>query len=177
MLRVRWPGPPGRKPSDRKRMAKESGTNFCTGHFAPPEPDFGAELWETNFGRPNFGPEFLGRTVFPAKEAPGKFTLGKFHLPKITSQNSSSKNAPLEGHLADKEQKLAHGQKFSREAVGTWLVGATRLVVFPCPNRSFEKATSWTPSRAGTPCPLPLPKEVQEGGRSWPERGFRLEGG
>ena len=33
----------------------------CTGDFAPPEPEFRAESWETNFGRPNFGPEVLGR--------------------------------------------------------------------------------------------------------------------
>ena len=38
-----------------------SGTNFCTGDFAPPKPEFGPEFWEANFGRPNFGPEFLGR--------------------------------------------------------------------------------------------------------------------
>ena len=29
--------------------------------FAPPEPESRAEFWETIFGRPNFGPEFLGR--------------------------------------------------------------------------------------------------------------------
>ena len=27
----------------------------------PPEAEFRAQFWETNFGRPNFGPEFLGR--------------------------------------------------------------------------------------------------------------------
>ena len=30
--------------------------------FAPPEPEFGTEFCETNFGRPNFGPEFLRRS-------------------------------------------------------------------------------------------------------------------
>ena len=38
-----------------------SGTKVCTGDFAPPEPEFWPEFGETNFGRPNFGPEFLGR--------------------------------------------------------------------------------------------------------------------
>ena len=38
-------------------------SKVCTGDFAPPEPEFGAEFWETNFGRPNFGPEFLGRII------------------------------------------------------------------------------------------------------------------
>ena len=54
-----------------------SGTNFCTRDFAFPGPEFRAEL-ETNFGRPNFGPEFLGRffdsvCFFPAKLAPKEF--------------------------------------------------------------------------------------------------------
>ena len=35
-----------------------SETKVCTGDFAPPEPEFRAEFWETNFGPPNFGPEF-----------------------------------------------------------------------------------------------------------------------
>ena len=38
-----------------------SETKVCTGDFAPPEPEFRPEFCETNFGRPNFGPEFLGR--------------------------------------------------------------------------------------------------------------------
>ena len=38
-----------------------SGTKFCTGDIAPTKPDFVSEFWETHFGRPNFGPEFLGR--------------------------------------------------------------------------------------------------------------------
>ena len=42
-------------------FGNKSGTNVCTGDFAPLEPGFRAEFWETNFGRPNFGPEFLGR--------------------------------------------------------------------------------------------------------------------
>ena len=71
----------------------KSGTNFCTGDFAPPKPEFGAEFWETNFGRPNFGPEFLGRIFwlcfFQQKRPPEKFTLEKF-----TFQNSPSKIQP-----------------------------------------------------------------------------------
>ena len=70
-----------------------SGTNFCTGDFAPPEPEFGPEFWETNFGRPNFGPEFWGRILwsyfFQEKRPPRKFTVEKF-----TSQNSPSKIQP-----------------------------------------------------------------------------------
>ena len=45
-------------------MANAKLTNrpgFALLHSAPPEPEFGAEFCETNFGRPNFGPEFLGR--------------------------------------------------------------------------------------------------------------------
>ena len=44
------------------RNAKKVRDKFCTGDFAPPEPEFGAEFCETNFGRPTFGPEFLGRS-------------------------------------------------------------------------------------------------------------------
>ena len=28
-----------------ERSEKESGTNFRTGNFAPPKPEFGAEFW------------------------------------------------------------------------------------------------------------------------------------
>ena len=38
-----------------------SGTKVCTGDFTPPEPEFRPEFCETNFGRPKFEPEFLGR--------------------------------------------------------------------------------------------------------------------
>ena len=38
-----------------------SGTTFCTGDSARQEPEFG----ETNFERPNFGPELLGRISDP----------------------------------------------------------------------------------------------------------------
>ena len=43
------------------RLWNWSGTKVCTGDFAPPEPEFRPEFCETNFERPNFGPEFLGR--------------------------------------------------------------------------------------------------------------------
>ena len=43
-----------------KGSSKDSGTKVCTAEFAPPEPEFRAKFWETNVGRPNFGPEFLG---------------------------------------------------------------------------------------------------------------------
>ena len=70
-----------------------SGTKVCTGDFAPPEPEFRAEFRETNFGRPNFGPEFLGwifwACFFQQKRPPEKFTLEKF-----TSKNSPSKIQP-----------------------------------------------------------------------------------
>ena len=42
-----------------------SGTKVCTGDFTPPEPEFRPEFCETNFGRPNFEPEFLGRIFAP----------------------------------------------------------------------------------------------------------------
>ena len=68
-----------------------SGTNFCTGDFAPPEPEFRAEFWETNFGRPNFWPEFLGR-IFWACFIQQKRPPEKFTLPKFTFQNSTKKS-------------------------------------------------------------------------------------
>ena len=72
---------------------KFSGTKVCTGDFAPPEPEFRPEFCETNFGRPNSGPEFLGRIFWlcflQQKRPPEKFTLEKF-----TSQNSPSKIQP-----------------------------------------------------------------------------------
>ena len=37
------------------------GQSSTEGCFSPPEPEFGAEFWEANFGRLNFGVEFLGR--------------------------------------------------------------------------------------------------------------------
>ena len=42
------------------KMDMSEGTNFRRGDFAPLEPELGAEFRETNFGRPNFGAEFLG---------------------------------------------------------------------------------------------------------------------
>ena len=61
--------------------------------FAPPQPEFRPEFCETNFGRPNFGPEFLGRifdSVFSSKKRPPE----KFTLEKFTSQNALSKIQP-----------------------------------------------------------------------------------
>ena len=94
-----------RPPPTGVEIPKISGTNFRAGDFAPPEPEFRAEFWETNFGRPNFGPEFRGRIFWlcfsPAKEAPSKI-----HLQKFTFQNSTQTSgqkihiAPLQGHLA-----------------------------------------------------------------------------
>ena len=53
---------------------ESQGQMSAQGKFAPPEPEFRAEFWETNFGRPKFGPKFLGSNFltlfFPAKEAP-----------------------------------------------------------------------------------------------------------
>ena len=70
-----------------------SETKVCTGDFAPPEPEFRAEFWETNFGLPNFGPEFSSRIFWlcfsQPKRPPEKFTLEKF-----TSQNSHRKIHP-----------------------------------------------------------------------------------
>ena len=66
-----------------------------------------------------------------------------------------------------------------RRGKGSRLVGGTRVVVFPRPNRpEFEKAMSRDPLSSRDPLPLALPKEVQKGGRG-PGRkgGSRLEGG
>ena len=60
----------------------------------------------------------------------------------------------------------------SGEARGPRLVGGTRLVVFPRPNRpQFERATSRDPLSSRDPLPLALPKEVQKGGRGPGRRG------
>ena len=83
-----------------------SGINFCTGDFAPPKPEFGAEFWETNFGRPNFGSEFLGRIFSscisskrgPKRNSPSRNSPSKIHLPKFSPE--IGKNI-MQGHLAD----------------------------------------------------------------------------
>ena len=88
-----------------------SGTNFCTGDFAPPEPDFRAEFWEkkkldARILDPNSWAEFFDSVFCPAK-APRKIHPREIHLPKFTFQNSTQKSgtkfhiAPLQGHLAD----------------------------------------------------------------------------
>ena len=72
------------------RMLDVSGAIFCTGDFAPLTPEFGPEFWETNFGRPNFGPKFLGRILwsyfFQGKEAPSKIHCREIHLPKFNPE-------------------------------------------------------------------------------------------
>ena len=93
---------------------------FLLGDFAPPEPEFGAEFWGTNFGSPNFGPEFLGHIclilLFPAEEAL-KFHPQEIHLPKFTFQNSTQKSgriihiAPLQGHLVGRGVQKFVGHK------------------------------------------------------------------
>ena len=75
-------------------MQQLSETNSCTRDFAPPEPEFVADFWDTNFERPNFGPEFLGRIIFPvssSKRDPQKISLSrnsrlKIHLPKFNPE-------------------------------------------------------------------------------------------
>ena len=74
-------------------------------------PNLGPNSGKRIFGRPNFGPEFLGRILwsyfFPGKEAPSKIHRRQIHLPKFTFQDSTQKSgqkihiAPLQGHLAD----------------------------------------------------------------------------
>ena len=72
------------------RISSVSGTNLCTGDFAPLEPEFGADYWETNFGHPNLDPNswvtFFGSGFFQQKRPPDELTLEKF-----TSQNPPSK--------------------------------------------------------------------------------------
>ena len=85
---------------------------LCTGDFAPPEPEFRAEFWETNFGRPNVGPEFLGRFFWlcffiskwgplknsPLRNSPPKINLPKFN-PEIGPKNSHCTSAGPFGWL------------------------------------------------------------------------------
>ena len=92
-------------------MQRMSETKVCTGDFAPPEPEFRAEFWETNFGRPEFWTRILESKcltlLFPAKEAPSKIHPREIHLPKFTSKNSPQNSgrkihiALLQGHFAD----------------------------------------------------------------------------
>ena len=63
----------------------------------------------------------------------------------------------------------AINQVIIRKGKGSRLVGGTRLVVFPRPNRpQVEKATSRDPLSSRDPLPFPLPKEVQEVGGGVP---------
>ena len=106
-----------------------SGTKVCTGEFAPPEPEFRPEFWETNFGWPNFGPEFLGRIFwlcfFLQKRPPEKFTLEKF-----TSQNSRSKiqsrnrTKKFTLHLCRTVWLIILEMNFHRHSYGETLLGA-----------------------------------------------------
>ena len=117
MLHFSMPCPKSHGPG--KKHPKDSflsGANFCTGDFAPPEPEFSAEFWDTNFGCPNFGPEFLGRIfepVFsskrgPQKNSPSRNSPPKIHLPKNSTQKSGPKIhiAPLKVHLAELSLKI-----------------------------------------------------------------------
>ena len=99
-----------------KCLCNISGTNFSKRDFAPPEPEFRAEFWETNFGRLNFGPQFLGR-IFWFCFFQWKRPAGEFNLEKFTSQNSPFKIQPrnrakiftldlCKGHLADSLKRL-----------------------------------------------------------------------
>ena len=83
-----------------------SGTTFCTWDFAPPEPEFGAEFWETNFGRLNFGPEFLRQIFsfcFSSKRDPSENSPSRKSPSKIQPRNWATKIhiAPLQGRLAE----------------------------------------------------------------------------
>ena len=51
-----------------------SGTQVCTGDFAPPEPEFRAGFWDTNPGHPNFGHPNSNFLIlfFSTKKAPLK---------------------------------------------------------------------------------------------------------
>ena len=84
-------------------------------HLWTPEPEFGAEFYEMNFGRPNLDPnswvDFLVPFFCPAKEAPQN-SAPQIHLPKFTFQNSTQKSsksihiAPLQGRLARISQRF-----------------------------------------------------------------------
>ena len=64
---------------------------FLHRDFAPLEPESRAELWETNFGRPNFG-------IHPREIHPPKFT---FHQNLTQKSGKQIHIAPLQGHLAE----------------------------------------------------------------------------
>ena len=80
-----------------------SGTKVCTGNFALPEPESRAECWETNFGRPNFAPEFSSRFFSlcffqqkrPLKNSPPRNTPSKIQ-PRNRAKNSHCTSA---GHF------------------------------------------------------------------------------
>ena len=77
-----------------KARLENAEISFCTGDFAPPKPEFVAEFWEADFGRPNFGPEILGSNLFilffqqklPADNSPSRNSPPKIRLPKCNPE-------------------------------------------------------------------------------------------
>ena len=104
-----------------------SGTKVCTGDFAPPEPEVRAEFCETNFGRPNIGPE--------------KFTLEEF-----TSQNSPSKIKPKSGqknHIAPLQSHLADSSAASKYFTSASLEHFHRQKVTPNKNLALDRFAAY----------------------------------
>ena len=107
-----------------------------------------------------------------------------FRLPGAGGDHFHCTVEPSSGHIRCRlsiQLYFFWPPKNFRRGKGSRLVGGTRLVVFPRPNRpQFERATSRDPLSSRDALPLALPKEVQKGGRG-PGRkgggGSRLEGG
>ena len=100
----------------------------------------GLGKWETNFGRPNFGPDFLGRffvLFFPAKRPPEKSTLKKF-----TVQNSTQKSRKKYSHFTSTGpfgwHKLIWVQS-SSNGVGVFLVEGGGGVKVRCVHQFLVK--------------------------------------
>ena len=67
-----------------------SGASFRRGDFAPREPEFGVEFWDTNFLSPEFWGRILGSNFlvlcFPIKRAPSKIHPQETHCPILNHQ-------------------------------------------------------------------------------------------
>ena len=111
-----------------------SGTNVCTGDFAPLEPEFGGEFCEARI----FGSNFLIH-LFPAKRGPPppKIHPPEVHLPKIQPRNRAQK---FRLHLCREEraQKVFLCMQSLHSVART---PASVAATAPCSTTPFQRQT------------------------------------